>query len=256
MAMKFAVIGCGNVGTHYTKMWLQAGHELAQVHFRSQPVGQIEWLHQTVYNVPLNKIHQHVDALLLAIPDDQIAKVASTITTDALIIQPSGTFDLHQLPQPNKATLWAIYSIVKNATIDFQKVPFAVETTSKKAEDVLTALMVNVGATMHPTTQSQREIAHLTAVMANNFTNALYQKALTLLQQHQLSGELLLPIIQQTAMRLSSSPDATLQTGPAKRGDHQTIEKHLDLLKHEAPWKQLYESLSNIILQQNEHRKL
>jgi len=254
--MKFAVVGCGNVGTQYTKMWLQAGHELAQVYFKSQPIGQIEWLHQRVNNVPLNEIHQHVDAILLAIPDDQIAKVASTIATDALIIQPSGTFDLHQLSQPNKATLWAIYSIVRSADIAFSQVPFAYETTSKQAEDVLHELMSKVGTTMHPTTQSQREIAHLTAVMANNFTNALYQKALTLLQQHQLSGDLILPIIQQTANRLTSSPDETLQTGPARRGDHQTIEKHLKLLKHEESWKQLYELLSNIILQQNEHRKL
>ena len=254
--MKFAVVGCGNVGTQYSRMWIQAGHQLHQVHFRSMPQGRIAWLDQSVENVALNAIAQDVDAVLLAAPDDQIANIAQSIPTDAFIIQPSGTFDLHQLPHLNKATLWAIYSIVKNAAIDFQKVPFAIETTSPKAFEILHALMKTVGAPMHTTSQAQREMAHLTAVLANNFTNALYQKALDLLHENQLSGELILPIIAQTTSRLSALPDSTLQTGPARRGDYNTLNKHMELLNDDPQWKGLYQTMSDIILQQNEHRKL
>ncbi len=254
--MKFAVVGCGNVGTQYSRMWIQAGHQLHQVHFRSMPQGPIAWLDQSVENVALNAIAKDVDVVLLAVPDDQIATIAQSIPMDTFIIQPSGTFDLHQLPHPNKATLWAIYSIVRKATIDFQKVPFAIETTSPKAFEILHALMKTVGAPMHTTSQAQREMAHLTAVLANNFTNALYQKALDLLHENQLSGELILPIIAQTTSRLSALPDPTLQTGPARRGDYNTLIKHMELLKEDPQWKGLYQTMSDIILQQNEHRKL
>ena len=109
---------------------------------------------------------------------------------------------------------------------------------------------------MHTTSQAQREMAHLTAVLANNFTNALYQKALDLLHENQLSGELILPIIAQTTSRLSTLPDSTLQTGPARRGDYNTLNKHMELLNDDPQWKGLYQTMSDIILQQNEHRKL
>lgn len=254
--MKFAVVGCGNVGTQYSRMWIQAGHQLHQVHFRSMPQGPIEWLNHNVENVSLNAIAHEVDAVLLAVTDDQISIIAQSIPMDTFIIQPSGTFDLHQLAHPNKATLWAIYSIVRKATIDFQKVPFAIETTSTKAFEILHALMNTVGAPLYTTNQKQREMAHLTAVLANNFTNALYQKALDLLHANQLSGELILPIIAQTTSRLSALPDPTLQTGPARRGDYNTLIKHMELLKEDPQWKGLYQTMSDIILQQNEHRKL
>ena len=254
--MKFAVVGCGNVGTQYARMWIQAGHQLQHVHFRSMPLGTIEWLGHSVENIALQEIHQNADTILLAIPDDQIAAVAGSIHTDAFIIQPSGTFDLHQLTHPNNATWWAMYSIVKKASLDFEKIPFAVESTSEKAKEILQKLMEKVGAPMHNTNQTQRELAHLTAVLANNFTNALYQKALTLLNENQLSGELMLPIIAQTTARLTAFPDPTLQTGPARRGDYNTLNKHLELLREDPQWKLLYQTMSDIILQQNEHRKL
>lgn len=256
MAMKFAVVGCGNVGTQYARMWIQAGHQLQHVHFRSIPLGTMQWLGNSFENVELHTIHQNADAVLLAIPDDQIAAVAGSIHTDAFIIQPSGTFDLHQLAHPNKATLWAMYSIVKQASLDFEKIPFAVESTSEKAKETLHKLMEKVGAPMHNTNQTQRELAHLTAVLANNFTNALYQKALTLLNENQLSGALMLPIIAQTTARLTAMPDPTLQTGPARRGDYNTLKKHLEILREDPQWKLLYQTMSDIILQQNEHRKL
>jgi hypothetical protein len=51
-------------------------------------------------------------------------------------------------------------------------------------------------------------------------------------------------------------PDPTLQTGPARRGDYNTMKKHLEILREDPQWKLLYQTMSDIILQQNEHRKL
>jgi hypothetical protein len=45
---------------------------------------------------------------------------------------------------------------------------------------------------------------------------------------------------------LQDSP-ARMQTGPATRGDHATVKKHLDLLASHPDWQQLYQFLSRDI---------
>ena len=42
--------------------------------------------------------------------------------------------------------------------------------------------------------------------------------------------ELLQPLIQETAKKVQTINPSQAQTGPAKRGDQKTIDKHLDLL--------------------------
>jgi predicted short-subunit dehydrogenase-like oxidoreductase (DUF2520 family) len=57
------------------------------------------------------------------------------------------------------------------------------------------------------------------------------------------------PLIAETAQKALESPDAALlQSGPAARGDWNTIENHLSLLEQSAPeWRDVYELITNKI---------
>jgi hypothetical protein len=44
-----------------------------------------------------------------------------------------------------------------------------------------------------------------------------------------------------------------MQTGPAVRGDEETIGRHLILLENHPNWKTIYEDISNDITESNAH---
>jgi predicted short-subunit dehydrogenase-like oxidoreductase (DUF2520 family) len=77
---------------------------------------------------------------------------------------------------------------------------------------------------------STRLKLHLSAIMVNNFTNHLFVMAEEFCRKEGVEFSLLLPLIRETADRLSLHAPVDVQTGPAIRGDRGTIAKHLALL--------------------------
>jgi predicted short-subunit dehydrogenase-like oxidoreductase (DUF2520 family) len=83
--------------------------------------------------------------------------------------------------------------------------------------------------------------------MVNNFTNHLYALVENYCKNESLDFYLLLPLIRETAARLETMSPGKSQTGPATRGDHSTIEKHLALLNNHPQLKKIYELFSESI---------
>ncbi len=95
----------------------------------------------------------------------------------------------------------------------------------------------------------QRQLLHLAAVFACNFSNALCGIADNLLRTGGMDIRLLLPLLQQTVDKLRTMTPAEAQTGPARRGDQAVMEKHIAAL--DSPLTQeLYRNISEHIRQQ------
>jgi predicted short-subunit dehydrogenase-like oxidoreductase (DUF2520 family) len=78
----------------------------------------------------------------------------------------------------------------------------------------------------------QRKAAHLAAVVLNNFVNHLYALTQELCATQGIDPLIFNPLVQQTADQYASLQAALFQTGPAKRGDQESIEKHLAILQN------------------------
>ena len=100
--------------------------------------------------------------------------------------------------------------------------------------------------------EKQRLTLHLAAVLANNFTNALYVTADEMLRNEWKTDgiKFLMPLIKQTVLKLEKLNPLAAQTGPAKRGDKQVMEKHLKLLSSKNDMKKIYKQLSDLIVKQ------
>jgi predicted short-subunit dehydrogenase-like oxidoreductase (DUF2520 family) len=98
---------------------------------------------------------------------------------------------------------------------------------------------------------------HVAAVFANNFTNHLFALAKHLVEQNQLSYDLLKPIIMQTAQNAVAFNPADVQTGPVVRNDTTTISTHLEVLQQYPDYRQIYDLLSQSIrkLHQSKNNK-
>lgn len=68
-----------------------------------------------------------------------------------------------------------------------------------------------------------------------------------LLEDSQLSRRLLDPILEETFHKLSELSAAEAQTGPAARGDVESMNKHLELLRDHPEWEKLYTFISRDI---------
>ena len=95
----------------------------------------------------------------------------------------------------------------------------------------------------------QRMKLHVAAVIASNFTNHLYTLAEEYCRKEGLDFKQLIPIIEETAIRIRSVSPAQAQTGPAIRHDKETLEKHLHLLKDHPRLKNIYLLLTESIQQ-------
>ncbi|HEY0899012.1 MAG TPA: DUF2520 domain-containing protein, partial [Sphingobacteriaceae bacterium] len=94
----------------------------------------------------------------------------------------------------------------------------------------------------------QRRALHVAAVFACNFTNHLYALASGILQKNELDFDLLRPLIRETAEKVQTFLPEEVQTGPAVRGDQQTMNKHLELLQDNPELLELYRKLSQSIV--------
>jgi predicted short-subunit dehydrogenase-like oxidoreductase (DUF2520 family) len=95
---------------------------------------------------------------------------------------------------------------------------------------------------------SQRRALHVAAVFACNFTNHLFAISQDLLAAENLDFNLLRPLIAETADKIRLNDPATVQTGPAIRGDDQIINSHLEMLKDKPELHELYKKLSQSIV--------
>ena len=80
----------------------------------------------------------------------------------------------------------------------------------------------------------------------------MYALAEKILEEQQIPGEVLLPLIDETAAKAHVMSPAQAQTGPAIRYDENVINKHMAMLK-DPDMRNLYELISRSIHKEARH---
>ena len=94
---------------------------------------------------------------------------------------------------------------------------------------------------------NQRKSLHIAAVFVCNFVNHLYKIGNEICNENNIDFEILKPLIQETANKILKLSPEEAQTGPAKRNDSTTINKHLAILTDENQ-KEIYKLLTKSII--------
>ena len=104
------------------------------------------------------------------------------------------------------------------------------------------------------TSESRAEV-HLAGVFACNFVNALYGIGQEMMARAGAPFEALVPLIVETARKADDSGDpAAVQTGPARRHDTTTMQRHMALLDGNGRLKNIYELMSQEIWEKTSRR--
>lgn len=252
--MKIVLIGAGNVGYHLGKALHRAGEEIVQVYSRQvQKARALANLTESEYTTDLKQIRRDGDLYLLAVKDDAIRTVAVQLSGQVghnLIVHTSGSVPGATFRDCGFSR-YGIFYPLQTFTIgkepDFSKIPFIVQANRPDDLEQLKQLAAGLGADSYCLTDEQKAILHVAAVFTNNFTNYLYQVARTILEREKIPFSLLLPLAEETVDKLKMGSPAEMQTGPARRGDQETIRRHLALLDQDPLFREIYRQLSDAI---------
>lgn len=247
--MNIILVGTGNVAFVLSRLLMNAGHFIHEVFGRDAlALQQLSRLTGCKTNENLLNIDSKADICIIILSDDAIAAVAEQIMqSDMMVVHTSGATSKEVLSRfKHYGVFYPLQSLRKEIN-ELPVIPFFIDANSNPSREILLQLAASTGNKAMVADDKKRLKLHLAAVLCSNFTNHLY--ALT---QYYCDAEIiefsdLLPLIQETAGRLSGAPAAKLQTGPAIRKDGGTIQRHLMLLKDYPHIAGLYKILSDSI---------
>lgn len=257
MKLTINLVGAGNVAWHLSNAFSNTDYTIKQVYSRTQDKAQR--LANTFGFKAVNKLadFDETNVIILAVDDNQIETVANELPNpfDALVIHTSGSVSIDALKaHKNAAVFWMIQSLTAGKKTDYSQIPIIVHYSNTNANNIVNELARTISSKVHILADTERRKMHLAAVMANNFTNHLFDLMKQFTHQNELDFSLLKPIIDSTIENAINGDPNLLQTGPAIRRDHKTLQAHQQLLTHNKTLASVYEALTNSI-QQN-HKNL
>jgi len=245
--MKVAIAGTGNAAWHFAQLARQAGHELVGVWGRNSQKRRSFCDEIGVASLEDPALLAHAHLVILAVKDDAVGEVSEALPPDAIVVHVSGSLPMQAITQSNRGVIWPMQTLTSGHPIDYSKVPFCIEGESSGTLEVLHTFLEWHSPKMQVTVGNQRLIMHLAAVFACNFSNHLYAIASDLIRASGMSFDMLIPLIEATAMKVKSIAPPEAQTGPARRGDQLTLERHLHLLRNDPDKTALYELFTQLI---------
>jgi predicted short-subunit dehydrogenase-like oxidoreductase (DUF2520 family) len=169
-----------------------------------------------------------VDAVLIATPDAAVAEVAAAVepVDSTVILHMAGSLTLDALaPHPRRASVHPLVSLPHPDPQRLKGAYFAI------AGDPLARQIVNQ-LDGHPieVDDANRVLYHAAAAIASNHLVALLCQVQRVAAAADVPLDAYLDLVRQTVDNVAALGPARALTGPVKRGDWATVERHLAAL--------------------------
>lgn len=247
---KIVLVGSGRIAWHLGKRLKSKGTPVSQVVSRSAE--HAESLAEALgasWTADWSEVLPDADWLLIAVRDDAIEAVGEALAPwapGALATHTSGATPGTVL-QPFFSRFGVFYplqSFSHERTPVWSKIPFCIDAQTGADVLFLEKMAKTMGGLVYRVKDDQRAVLHVAAVFANNFANHCFSIAEKLLDEKDLPFEMLHPLMEETLSKALLDSPARMQTGPAVRGDSDTVKRHLALLRSHPDWRALYEKLT------------
>ncbi len=243
------LLGAGNVATHLFKAF-KTSNQITVKQWFNRNIDAISTYESEVEITDNIDALEAADVFIIAVSDNAVANVSKSLTVkNQLVVHTSGSVNVHDLDKKHRrGVFYPLQSFSKKATLNFADVPICIETLNKSDYPILKTLATAIGSPVKKINSDQRRVLHLAAVFVNNFTNQMYRIAHEIVESEAAEFDLLKPLILETAKKVQDISPYMAQTGPAKRNDTKTINKHIAILEdeqHQEIYKLLTQSIQN-----------
>jgi len=250
--MNIVLVGSGNVATQLGRAFKMAGQDIVQVW--SRDIDHARELADTLASEPISDLFdldKNADLYIISVKDEAIKQLAHELKVgDKLIVHTSGStgIDVLEGSSTKIGVFYPLQTFSKVKSVDFRLIPIAIEGNTPEVASTIRAIADRLSEKVIELSSEQRKALHIAAVFACNFTNHLFALSQELLSEQNLDFDLLRPLITETASKVQLNDPITMQTGPAVRRDQSTMDAHLDLLSDKPELKELYQKLSQSIV--------
>lgn len=248
------ILGAGNLAASLAIAIKNAGIHVLQVYSRT-----LEHAQQLALKVgaePINSLGNiKTDAAyyFIALPDDVILPMVKLLPPlNGIVVHTSGSTPITILELATTKGFGVFYpfqTFSRNRVTPFTNIPVCLEACCADTYSRLEQLASRLTRVVVPMNSEQRQWLHLSGVFACNFTNHMLALAYRLTAEHQISFDVVKPLVEETVRKAFEGNPARFQTGPAIRNDRQTMERHVLMLAElnlDDLYKQLSLSIQNI----------
>lgn len=250
--MQVVIIGTGNVATVLGRKIKQAGHAIAQVYGRNpEAAATLADELQGASVMELTMLTKDADVYLVCVADKAITPLVEQLHLPGkLVLHTAGSVSMASLENVSEqyGVLYPVQSIRKEMDAA-TPIPFLVDGNNETVTAAIEAFAVSLGSQVARGNDLVRGKLHVAAVFACNFVNYMYLQSASFCENENIDFTFLQPLIEETALRLRQYHPSQVFTGPAVRKDLATIDRHLQLLQPYPLQYQLYNILTEGILQ-------
>jgi predicted short-subunit dehydrogenase-like oxidoreductase (DUF2520 family) len=249
--MQVTLIGSGNMATVLGRQLARNGHRVAEVWSRDPAhAGALAAELNATPVEDLGSLDLNSELFVLAVADDALPAIAARLSLGSkLVIHTAGSVSKEVLRQSslNYGVLWPM-KMIRKGMDTLGPVTIIIDGSSPAVAAQIEKLAREFTGPVARADDELRVKLHMLAAVTANFTNHLYRLAADYCDQEGIDFSLLYPIIADTALRIRVGHPASVQAGPASRGDLQTLEKHQELLKEYPKLAALYAAISESIM--------
>lgn len=254
VSLPVTIIGAGNMAWHLAPALENVGYTIKEVFARDSEQAKqlIGNLYNAAYHPDLDFSESEAQIFLLAVSDSAIESIAQEIILpeNAIILHTSGSIPMNILSYTatdHYGVFYPLQTFSKRRRLILEGVPVCIEASTDRVHSILKAMGQALSQRVIEMETENRQILHLAAVFANNFTNHMVKISGDILSAHSFPPDLLYPLISETMNKMMQLGSDHSQTGPARRHDYKTLEKHMNLLRENDDLLHIYRLLSQHI---------
>ncbi len=253
---RIAIVGPGRVANHLAPAFKGKGIEITGIYGRD--ADDTAKLARKVEAPVIQDIGKRINAdlILLCVSDDSIGEISAQLSSSnkAIVAHTSGAVPMSAIPESlRRGVFYPLQSFSADKNIVWDNVPFCIEAEHNEDVNLLGSVAEKLSNKIYILSSEQRKSLHLAAVFANNFANLMFEFSEELLEKADIDRSILHPLILETANKVLMQRASESQTGPASRGDVETIRAHRELLGEDNTYRTIYDILTQEIYDRNHH---
>lgn len=257
--MDVSVIGSGNLAWHLAPALDNVGYTIKEVYSPNSKhaAALVGRLYQAQVKDSLDFSDSPSRLFILAVSDDAIKDVVQEIILpeDSILVHTSGSQPIDILgfaATSNIGVFYPLQTFSKAKKVDFKDIPIFIESENDDVSKVLVKMGKAISKKVKQISSEDRKALHVAAVFASNFSNHMLTLSKQIAEKNGLDFEVLKPLITETLNKSINIGPENAQTGPAKRGDMEILDRHLEFLQDDPAIAEIYRIISQHIIDQSE----
>ncbi|MDR1356438.1 MAG: DUF2520 domain-containing protein [Tannerellaceae bacterium] len=256
--MKIVFIGAGNLASCVSLEMQRVGMTVGQIFSRTH--SSAESLAKKLncpWTTNLNEIATDADLYIFSVSDAALNEVIAHVRpNNGLWVHTSGSVPMSVFEgyAGRYGVLYPMQTFTKKRKVQLDGTPIFLEVNNPNDMNMLKKIAIALSGNACEVDSEKRKHIHLAAVFACNFSNHMYMLAAKLLKEQGIPYNVLQPLINETAGKISDISPQEAQTGPSVRFDKDVMDRHLGMLNHEPAMQAIYKILSqNIYKETHSH---